>query len=74
MNISEDVKLAIIIACNLLILKTDIVILNQMYIEGDCKSVGYLIYICTKIIKYEQMNILRLVFFLLQMRVGIGVL
>lgn len=63
MIISEDIKLAIIITSNLLITKTDIVVLNQMYIEADCKSVGYLIYICTKIIKHEQMNILRLVCF-----------
>jgi len=60
-NLSEDIKLSIIIALNLLVEKADIVVLNQMYGEVDCKHVGYLIYICTKIIKNEKMNILRFV-------------
>lgn len=59
MNLSEDIKLSIIIALNLLIEKADIVVLNEMYNEVDCKHVGYLIYICTIIIKKEKMNILR---------------
>ncbi|XP_027842762.2 TELO2-interacting protein 1 homolog [Aphis gossypii] len=58
-NLSEDIKLSIIIALNLLIEKADIVVLNEMYNEVDCKHVGYLIYICTIIIKKEKMNILR---------------
>lgn len=65
MNLSEDMKLSIIIALNLLIGKANIVVLNQMYKEVDCKNVGYFIYICTKIIKVEKMNILRFVLFLL---------
>jgi len=62
MNISEDIKLSIIIALNLLFQKTNIVILNTLYNEVDCKNVGYLIYICTELIKHEKMNILRFVF------------
>lgn len=61
-DISEDIKLSIIIALNLLIEKSSDDVLNQMYNEIDCKNVGYLIYICTKIIKHEKMNILRFVF------------
>jgi len=61
-NLSEDIKLSVIIALNLLVEKSDIVVLNEMYNEVDCKHVGYLIYICTIIIKNEKMNILRFVF------------
>lgn len=61
-NISEDVKLSVFIALNMLIEKAGITVLNQMYNECECKNVGYLIYICTKIIKNEKMNILRFVF------------
>lgn len=61
-DISEDIKLSVIIALNLLIEKASVDVLNQMYNEIDCKNVGYLIYICTKIIKKEKMNILRFVF------------
>lgn len=64
-NLSEDIKLSIIIALNLLIEKADILVLNQMYDEVDCKHVGYLIYICTIIIKNEKMNILRFVCFII---------
>lgn len=64
-NLSEDIKLSIIIALNLLVEKADIVVLNQMYDEVDCKHVGYLIYICTIIIKNEKMNILRFVRFII---------
>jgi len=62
LSMSEDIKLSIIIALNLLIQKSNIIVLNQIYNEVDCKSVGYLIYICTKIVKDEKMNILRFVF------------
>jgi len=61
-DISEDVILSVFIALNLLIGKAGISVLNQMYNECECKNVGYLIYICTKIIKNEKMNILRFVF------------
>lgn len=60
-NVSEDVKLSVIIAVNLLIEKAGIVILNQMYDECNWKNVGSFIYTCTKIIKNEKMNILRFV-------------
>uniref|UniRef100_A0A2H8TQG4 TELO2-interacting protein 1 n=2 Tax=Melanaphis sacchari TaxID=742174 RepID=A0A2H8TQG4_9HEMI len=59
LNLSEDIKLSIIIALKLLVEKADIAVLNQMYNEVDCKHVGYLIYICTIVIKKEKMNILR---------------
>lgn len=59
MALSEDIKLSIITALNLLITKTTILILNQMYNDVDCKSVGYLIYVCIEMIKNEKMNILR---------------
>lgn len=59
MNLNEDIKLSIIIALNLLVEKADIVVLNQMYSEADCKHVGYLIYLCTTVIKKEKMNTLR---------------
>lgn len=65
MNLNEDIKLSIIIALNLLVEKADIVVLNQMYSEVDCKHVGYLIYICTIVIKKEKMNILRFVCFIM---------
>ncbi|XP_060879820.1 TELO2-interacting protein 1 homolog isoform X1 [Metopolophium dirhodum] len=58
-NLSEDIKLSIIVALNSLVEKADIVVLNQMFSEVDCKHVGYLIYICTIVIKNEKMNILR---------------
>lgn len=61
MNLNEDIKLSIIIALNLLVEKADIVVLNQMYSEADCKHVGYLIYLCTTVIKKEKMNTLRFV-------------
>lgn len=64
-NLSEDIKLSIIIALNSLIEKADLVVLNQMYSEVDCKHVGYLIYICTIVIKNEKMNILRFVRFII---------
>lgn len=59
--ISEDVKLSVVIALNLLIKKANIIVLNQLYEQVDCKNVGYLIYVCTNIIKNEKMNILRFV-------------
>lgn len=62
-NTSEDIKLQIIVILNLLVEKSDIIVLNQMYTEYDCKHVGYLIYICTIVIRKEKMNILRLVLF-----------
>jgi len=65
LNLSEDIKLSIITALNLLVEKADIVVLNQLYSEVDCKHVGYLIYICTTVIKNEKMNILRFVGFIL---------
>jgi len=64
-NLSEDIKLSIIIALNSLVEKADIVVLNQLFSEVDCKHVGYLIYICTIVIKNEKMNILRFVRFII---------
>lgn len=61
MNVSEDIKLSIIIAFNLLFKKVDTIVLNKMYEGVDCKHIGYLIYVCTKILKNEKMNILRYV-------------
>lgn len=61
MNSSEDIKLSIVIALNLLMEKTDATVMSEIYNQVDCKNVGYLIYICTKVIKNEQMNILRFV-------------
>lgn len=65
LHLSEDIKLSIITALNLLVEKADIVVLNQLYNEVDCKHVGYLIYICTTLIKNEKMNILRFVDFII---------
>lgn len=63
MSICEDIKLSIIITMNLLIKKSDIIILNEMYSKVYPNNIGYLVYICTKIIKEEKMNILRFVYF-----------
>lgn len=62
LDLSEDIKLSILTALNLLIEKADATVLNQLYDEIDCKNVGFLIYICIGVIKYEKMNILRYVF------------
>lgn len=70
-NLSEDIKLSILIALNSLIERADIVVLNQMYSEVDCKHVGYLIYICTIVIKNEKMNILRFVCFIIHKIINI---
>ncbi|XP_050532254.1 TELO2-interacting protein 1 homolog [Daktulosphaira vitifoliae] len=56
---SEDLKLKVLISINLLVEKSDKAIIIYLYNDADCKNVGYFIYICTKIIRNEKMNILR---------------
>ncbi|XP_050436981.1 TELO2-interacting protein 1 homolog [Adelges cooleyi] len=58
-DVSEDIKLAVTVCMNLLVGKSNVSVLSRLYREADCKNVGYFIFVCTKMIKYEKMNALR---------------
>lgn len=60
-DISEDIKLSIIIAFIQLYKNANFVILDKVY-NNDCEDIGHLMYICIQIINKEKMNILRFVF------------